>query len=340
MSAANRNDWIDLLRALGAVAVVLFHFNVVPQTLPPGEPARVWHDFWQYGHLGVGVFFALSGYCLVPGWNRSPGFIEFVRRRVLRIMPPYWCSLLLVVILAGIFKYANGVNDIASLPRSAGSIFATLLLLTSPVTTVPTINWVYWTLSYLLAFYLLLALPLLGPVRRRIPILAGLHVLLCTIDLAARPAAVGAGFFIRHWPVFGLGVALALWPLHRRPACLMLGVSAIHALWTIGRGLDETHYMVTGCLTAVTLLATTNRPAPAWLHPLALIGRISYSVYLVHVPVGICILFRLLPLRFLTTTALISSQLGILAAVLAFAGLYYLACERPFNAALGRPTSP
>jgi peptidoglycan/LPS O-acetylase OafA/YrhL len=143
MNPAPRNGWIDLLRALGALGVVLFHLNALPTGRPAGTVSAAWHWFWGYGHLGVGVFFFLSGYCLVPGWNRSAGLRDFLRRRLGRIMPPYWCSLLLVVALAAAFKLAAGVNDVALLPHTARAILATVLLGTTPVTDIPTMNWVY-----------------------------------------------------------------------------------------------------------------------------------------------------------------------------------------------------
>ena len=86
MTPALRDNWIDVLRALSALAVVLFHFNSVPAAVPSDWLARTWHTVWIHGHWGVGVFFALSGYCLVPGWSRSPGLRDFLRRRVVRIL--------------------------------------------------------------------------------------------------------------------------------------------------------------------------------------------------------------------------------------------------------------
>jgi len=147
MTPAARNGWIDVLRALSALAVGLFHFNTVPSTLPPGTIAQGWRNLWSHGHWGIGVFFALSGYCLFPGWSRAVGGLDFLRRRARRIFPPYWSSLLLIALLALGVKLVTGVNDVAKLPSNAGAVAATVLLMTDPVTAIPTINWVYWTLS-------------------------------------------------------------------------------------------------------------------------------------------------------------------------------------------------
>ena len=336
---AGRNPWIDVLRGISAMAVVLFHFNVIEQTVPAGAAAQAWHAFWQYGHLGVGVFFTLSGYFLIPAWTRAQGAGEFLRHRAWRLLPPYWCSLLLIAGLAMAFKLALGVNDIARMPRSPFAVFATLTLLTSPVSAVPALNWVYWTLSYLMAFTLLAALPLFAPRSARVYLFAGLHLGLCRLDVLVRPAPVGAWFFVKHWPVFGLGAALALWVSDRRVGAGLLLVSAAHAWLTLGRGLDDTHYILTGWVTVGIILATVRAAFPSWLRAFAEVGATSYSLYLIHVPVGVYALWRLLPESPGSSAGFIGKQLLLLGATLVFARLFFQLCERPFNSSATRPAT-
>ncbi len=330
MNPIARNDWIDLLRAVSALAVVLFHFNRMPVMVPPDWLARTWHAVWIHGHWGVGVFFALSGYCLIPGWIRSPGSRDFFQRRVVRIFPSYWCSLLLVATLAVATKLLTGVNDVAPLPRDISAITATVLLVTNPVTTIPTINWVYWTLSNVLAFYALIGLVLLWPRPGRIPALAGLHALLCLVDFTCHPAPAGPLFFIQAWPIFGLGLAVAIQPLHRRTGWIMLLTSLLHAIWLIGGGADVNHYLAVGGVTLAVLVLCRDRAFPRWLRPLAWIGKISYSLYLVHVPIGVYVLMRYLPRSYTMSFLQVGAHLLLLAATTAAAGLFYLVAERPF----------
>lgn len=337
MNPAGRNGWIDVLRALSAMAVTLFHFAVAEQAVPDSPGARTWQAFWQHGHLGVGVFFTLSGYYLIPAWSRAADASEFLRRRAWRLLPPYWCSLLLIVLLAVTFKLTLGVNDIAPMPRDSFSLFATLTLLTSPVTAVPALNWVYWTLSYLAAFNLLAALPLLGSRPTRVYLFAALHTGLCLVDVLAHPAPAGSLFFIKHWPVFGLGAAFALWTFDRRVSAFLLLVSAAHALVTLGAGRDGTHYVLTSWATAGIVIATARLPFPDWLRVLAGAGATSYSLYLIHVPVGIYVLGRLMPKGGGTGFSFICGHALLLAATLACARLFFLACERPFNSPAARP---
>ena len=330
MNPTARNGWIDVLRALSALAVVLFHLNRIPVMIPPDSLSRWWHAIWSHGHWGVGVFFALSGYCLFPGWSRATGALDFIFRRGRRIFPPYWCSLLLIAGLILCVKLVTGVNDVAKLPASAHAVAATLLLLSAPVTATPTINWVYWTLSYVVAFYLLAGLVLFWPRATRIQALAGLHGLLCAVDFVFHPAPVGPLFFIKHWPVFGLGLALAVFAQHRRTGRVMLLTSLLHAIWLVSTGADDTHYLAVGVVAAVFLALSQPWSFPSWLRPLAWIGEISYSLYLVHVPIGIYGLMRFFPGKFTMPFTYVGAQLLLLGGIVAFACLFHLVGERPF----------
>lgn len=339
MNPSERNEWIDVMRALSALAVVLFHFNRVTVTMPADWFARDWHALWMRGYWGVGVFFALSGYCLFPAWSRAAGCFDFLRRRLVRIFPPYWASLLLVAAIALAAKLITGVNDVAALPREPQAIAATLLLLTDPFTAIPTVNWVYWTLTCLLACYLLMGLVLLSPGPARLPVLASLHLLLCALAIAFPSVATGPFFFLRPWPVFGCGLALAAYDRHRPAGGVMLLTSLLSAAWLIGRGGDESHLLAVGGATAALLALGRNRPFPARLRPLAWVGRFSYSLYLVHVPAGVYVLMRFLPEGFAFPVTRIGSQLVLLAATVAVAWLFSLVAERPFLPPTRSPAS-
>lgn len=331
-----RNGWIDVLRALSALAVVLFHFNSIPVTMPDGWVAQVWHAVWLQGHWGVSVFFVLSGYCLFPGWIRARGCGEFLHRRGGRIFPPYWGSLLLVVALAGVVRLLTGVNDVAALPRDPLAIVANILLLTYPFTALHTINWVYWTLTALLSFYLVMGIALLLPRRAQLGFIAGVHGFICLVATCCPPAIPGPLFFVASWPIFGAGVALAVLFSHRRTGLVMLLFSALHALWQLGHNTDPAGSVLVASVTLICLALVRNRLLPAALQPLAWIGTISFSLYLVHVPIGVAGLMRFLPQMFVHSLSYIGAQLLLLVVTVAAAGLFYLLAERPFLPA--RPT--
>jgi peptidoglycan/LPS O-acetylase OafA/YrhL len=78
-ASALRRDDLDSLRGLAVLSVVLFHLNV---------------PVFTNGHLGVDVFFVLSGYFIFSSHCRAnKSLYEFFSRRVWRIFPGKICSL-------------------------------------------------------------------------------------------------------------------------------------------------------------------------------------------------------------------------------------------------------
>jgi len=118
-------DVIDGLRALAVLAVVIFHID--PKWLPGG-------------FIGVDIFFVISGFLItsiicrqINGGTFS--FIEFYRRRILRILP---AATLVIATTLVVGHFVMLPNDLELLARSAaasqiwaGNIFSTYYLDTS-----------------------------------------------------------------------------------------------------------------------------------------------------------------------------------------------------------------
>ena len=100
-----RLDYLDGMRALAAIYVVLFH--VYAKFLSdeawwgghaPGMPSVT--RMLAEGRWAVDVFIVLSGYCLMLPVARSPalrlegGFLPYMKRRAIRILPAYYAALL------------------------------------------------------------------------------------------------------------------------------------------------------------------------------------------------------------------------------------------------------
>lgn len=140
--ASDRNDWIQVLRAVAAIAVMLFH--LVPQT-EIGQRSNAVLRASQFGLFGVDVFFVISGYVVatsaqaIVDW-RSAG--TFLSRRALRIFVGYWLVLSPVLVLL-----AMGMPPMTSTP--------------SIITSIALVEWrvennvlpVAWSLTFELWFY-------------------------------------------------------------------------------------------------------------------------------------------------------------------------------------------
>lgn len=328
--ATGRDVLIDALRGLAALAVVLHHLNAI-MFFEPGAGLQAWVRLTAYGYLGVPVFFVVSGYCIGLTWSRSPGIADFSRRRFRRIYPAYLASVVLVLLIAVAWKVVTGINDVTILPQSPGHVTATLLLLTEPATMLPTVNWVYWSLTNEVFYYLVLGLLLLAPAgQARGGCLLATHASLLLVELTGRNFRGSALFFVDHWDVFALGICAFLLVQRRPEAKGFVALSGVHLALQAWQGRSGL-YQIVGLATVILVILPQAHRFPAACRPFAAVGRISYSLYLVHVPIGAYVFMRLVgPHLDGSTLRLAASQSAGLALVLVAATFFHRWFEQPF----------
>lgn len=295
-----RYETLAAWRGLAAIGVLLFHsfgrFTPQQSLWPALEPVRRLAGF---GWLGVHLFFVISGYCIaekIAALSRTrAGPPAFWKNRLLRILPPYWAALLFALGLNLLAVPFNHVPLREQLPPSA---FAALnqLLLTSPYFGLPAALLVAWTLTCEIGFYAIagcaLALPA-GPRALAVAWIGG--ALLCFAPLAWPPSA--AWKIIELWPDFFAGVAAfqivgtsvngrffrTAWP----GLGVIVGIGLMRTLTAMVPG--EGWYSLCAPIFAGILVALHPwdqrliRLMPVRL--LAAAGTISFSLYLVHVPI-------------------------------------------------------
>jgi peptidoglycan/LPS O-acetylase OafA/YrhL len=149
------------LRAFAALLVFLFHY-ALPAALRERPVDNIFHNIFNEGHLGVEIFFALSGFLLTVRYledveGRRLRLTDYFVRRVARILPLYF-TVLLLVFLIGIY---DAPAPLANLTLTQA--FFIDLNFTGISTA--------WSLTNEEAFYALLPLILLSIVwtRRRAP---------------------------------------------------------------------------------------------------------------------------------------------------------------------------
>lgn len=101
-----RIEHLDGLRGLAALAVTLSHFESLVNTVPTGayEGRTLLHSLYTHvanGTFGVMIFFVLSGYVLLAGHgsNGRSAFAFGAVKRYFRLMPPILAALLLATVL-------------------------------------------------------------------------------------------------------------------------------------------------------------------------------------------------------------------------------------------------
>ncbi|BAY92032.1 MULTISPECIES: acyltransferase family protein [unclassified Tolypothrix] len=276
----NRNQWLDTLRGIAACWVVMFHLN---QVIPQED--NLYFHFVGLGYLGVPIFFIVSGYCIYFTVKRSTSILHFYLRRWCRIYPPYLFSILLVITVCAFRKLVTGTNDVAYIPNNFHSWLATLTLTTSPVSSVPTINWVYWSLSYELFFYLIMGFIILKP-KYHYLLLYSLTILSLVPRISEQHNFL---FFFNQWGLFSLGIALkGISRSEDIKAVLLLLISLISIIVN-----NQIEVQVVAIFTAITIwFSDYNKEILQKQNFINKIGKISYSLYLLHVPIGCYLLLQ------------------------------------------------
>ena len=92
----SRLEYIDALRVVGALVVILFHYfsNGISSGLVTSIELTPFAEITKYGYLGVQLFFAVSGYLILMSTNRSAW--QFAKGRIKRIYPLYWMAIIVI----------------------------------------------------------------------------------------------------------------------------------------------------------------------------------------------------------------------------------------------------
>ena len=268
--------------------MVVLHHAIYQVSVLKNLPASEWQRF---AADGVDIFFIISGLIMVvttAGKEISP--LEFLKRRLLRIVPLYWAVTLFVAAasLAAPLLLANTQFD-------AGHLAASLLFLPWPHPLHPEVIEPVvipgWTLNYEMFFYALFAVSLFW---RSAYVSLAVVVGLCGLVMFGRVSAAEstmARFYSS--PIlleFGFGVLLGLIYVSGRtfPRVLALGALLLGiVLLTLSPAHSADRRVIFWGVPAAMIVF-----GAVFAHPrrtmegqplLLLIGAASYSIYLIHV---------------------------------------------------------
>jgi len=229
---ALRLEYLDGLRAVAALYVVLFHAGVgfLDAERPLHGLLRNVQRGLSFGHDAVAVFIVLSGYCLmlpvaraaVPG-QLVRGVPNYIARRAWRILPPYFAALggsLLLIALAPVLETPTKTIWADSFPAfEFGPIASHLLLIhnLSPAW-IHRINGPLWSVATEWQIYFFFPFLLL-PVWRRFgagsTLCAGFGLGAGLTWLAPSAAHSASSWYLG---LFGLGMCAAGIDFANRPA--------------------------------------------------------------------------------------------------------------------------
>lgn len=335
-----RFEFIDGLRGIAALCVVFFHLHLAIQNhyADPFHPYLA--QLFSFGYLGIEIFFVLSGFVIAYSLRREKldfsFFTHFFIRRSIRLDPPFWTTVGLILMAALVANLT--FKSESEFPFSFTQIFYNLFYL-ADLMQVAQILPVAWTLCVEFQFYLIFAVLMmffqLIKIKKNVSTLVWIGFSFFSIMqntpwalLPIKPVT-----FIPHWYSFFLGCTTC-WvmtgKMEKKFVLFNYLMIAACSLWT------PTPHAIVSVITALIIFTVSMYGK---LHVLLkesffqYLGKISYSIYLIHWPIGMKLIdmgYKLIVVNNLLSLVILWAS-SLLLSILA-ADLFYRFIEGPSHA--------
>jgi peptidoglycan/LPS O-acetylase OafA/YrhL len=352
-------DFLDQIRGFAIVSVVSYHILGTVcgyDQFPWGAWTR---DFsvsktflllspLSFGHIGVAIFFVVSGFCIHLSFSRKPDWRDFWNRRFFRIYPPYLVALILFAFIVPFSWTRIGASKADIL-----QIFSHLLLLNNVKDfTFFGINPSFWSIAieaqlYLLYPVLLFLVKRLGW-RKTLLSIGALEIGLRSISSVMLindielPIPLSSGLPLQYWYSWSIGAFIADAHLSGRKMpfanhSLMAWLS-LAILSTFAKPSASFTFLLFAIVTATAIAKLlSDQPLPLRLpqtlaKALGQLGILSYSIYLLHQPFLMAapqIASRLTFLHLPPTLLLLFLCLALLPPIIGLSALWYRFIEIP-----------
>lgn len=333
IKSTNRFTALDGLRGVAVLAVVIYHFGSPYNTFfPSGAPSP--YSF-SLGELGVQLFFVISGFVILLSAVNGGNAKNFIISRVSRLYPAYWVSVLfssLLIATIGIETRSITLNQVIINLTMLQRFFM-----------VENVDQVYWTLAVEIQFYLLIIFCLVisrGKLRADYLLsfgilwsLAGtaLMVMFPGDSSTGLAKLVVWGILAQHAPFFCFGMAMFLYFNTRHYlmyASIFAGLAVVNTYLA-----HSIQYSVVVLLILSIVFVVVHRGRFAVLDSglFQAIGKISYSLYLMHTIAGLMVIHYLTPYMGVWGSRVVAFAVVIFLAVI----LHHL-CENKASAWMKR----
>jgi len=329
----NRIPLIDAFKAIASQLIVLHHLAaygplaLAAQEIAPGTISWL----YGYGRIAVQVFLVLGGFLAARSLSPNGEALKIsplglIWKRYLRLGIPNIAAICLAIAcsaLAGCW-----MDDVSIPARATFNQWLAHVFLLQDLLGYESLSAGIWYVAIDFQSFTLMALLLwLGRVRLIAPMLV-LSIGLCSLFWFNRDACWD------NWALYFFGSyelgAAAWWASDRKQASAWLGVLAAVA----GAALIVDFRLRIAVALTVALLLGFSRRSGLLDHyrntgVLAFMGRISYSVFLIHFPISLIVNALFVRFGFLSPVAAIFGMLAEWAACIAAAALFYRLIENP-----------
>lgn len=311
--------FINALRGMAALFVALLHFFINTQ-LYYGQStwSRGLEPFFlgvfDIGKFSIGLFFLVSGFLIPFSLERSKSIYTFTIHRVFRLYPAYWLSILLFLGLNSLLAY--------EVKPSMATVLANLTMLQGYLRH-PDLIGAFWTLQIELTFYILCIVLFWRGVSNR-PI----RIAYCCLFTAIIVSFLSSlGFHVPTALFIALTLMYCADSLRRNTmdsqtkTLWIVTALSLGLISKLAYGDIFVRYALSYWAAMFVFYLAYNYQNIPWFQSIffTFLADISYSVYLLHDPIGIQLLKYLaskgIP-AFFTYTAAFSAT--IIASTIAF----------------------
>ena len=354
-----RLDYVDGLRAIGALWVAAGHYSMDPGNAMPPAIKAIWLNVLKLHGIPVMVFLVLSGFCLYyPMAVKSAGtaapssdYWAFMKRRARRIMPPFYGAALLCIVLILSVPFMRDLNP---QPLTAQAVLHHVLLIHNLFeNSAHAVDYPVWSIGLEWQLYLLFPLLVWMIWRWNSKTTFVIAIVAAVLARAVFKLAPGALTFalvsgpLPYCYIMLMGIYAARLTATRcnAPNWALWGgfvLSTAIILWRLGGAFGETFACGSGTL-CILLLAIDQKGivhrilSVSWL---AKIGLFSYSIYLLHAPLLHAMRYGLNQFGWSTEARFLVFWLICMPVMLLVSYGFFLVFEKPFIGKTRKIKSP
>jgi len=282
LSTSTRLTELDALRGVAALVVVLFHYTIRYDQIY-GHSFQV-PNLFQFGHLGVHLFFIISGFVIFWTLSRTQHALDFVVSRFSRLYPSYWLAVIVTFCVVRFF----------SLPGREVSLKEAFLNIPmiQDYLWVPYVDGVYWSLSIEVTFYAWVFLAYITQQFKRIELYLIMFMIVGALShiygMSADYPRATKLLMLEYGYLFAAGICF--FKIWQKKASVSTYVALVVSFICIWIYLPVAYAGVVVSCYVVFAAMIFNRLKFLNAKPLIFLGTISYSLYLLHQNIGYVLL--------------------------------------------------
>lgn len=329
----NRFLELDALRGIAALLVVFFHFTMRRPEADLG---------FKYGTTGVDLFFMISGFVIFMSINKVSKSSDFIINRLSRLYPTYWACVTFTFLLI-LLRILMAKHSLEMVPF--GQYLGNLTMFQSYLR-IKNLDGPYWTMTTEMLFYILIL------VLYHFKILKHLNLIFIALILSA---FIGFHFLydfeitqqiksfiplLEFLPLFFSGILF--YKIYHSSGnhiryyatllgCLITQISFFNYAGRSFNYIDTFEYaVVLSIYFIVFTLLINNKLKMIVTKPTLFLGKISFSLYLIHQYISRSVLIPILTKK-LHINFWVAAVFITLPIIIAVAGIITYYIEIPFS---------